>query len=448
MTTHRWIAASLNKKQVNTITIANTWAQNDTVTLTISNIDFVITIGTLVTTTQVATTIKEAISGTAFTDTSASATISPSDGAANLIPQFSEFTATSSSAVVSLTGNGSNPAALAGKPFTITVTGDGTAGNGTATMATPTTPTSQFHLDQVDNVDSNAVLADGDTFVLDNGDKDIRWGLNTYASGATTCQLATIKKYKSYTGNVGLREVNQDNNSKPYHEYRTTYFTTDDNSAITTADLEIGSGPGSGMFKWDAGAGQVVLSIYGKGQPLDTGVPCVLFKGSHASNVVRNLAGSLGVAFYGGETATVATLVSGDGPQSAAETICGSGCTLTTVTMNGGTLETNSAITTATQNGGISWIHKSGTVTTALIYGGTHYPNGAATYTTLKIYAATFDASKGTASFAVTNTIQLYKGAKYIDPQGRSGNPVFKLNGCTLADVTITMPADKTITFS
>jgi len=446
MTTSRYTGASLNRKQVSRITVANTWTAGDTYTLTVNNVDFILTIGTLVTTAQVATTIFQALTGTTFTDTTASCTIPVADGGAALIPQFSEFTATNSTASqVDLTANGSG--ALAGKPFTITVTGDGTTSTGTAAISSITVPTSQYHLDQVDNLDSNTQLADNDVLIFDTGSFDVRWGLNTYASGSTTCQFATITKYKSYTGNVGLAEYNTDNSAKPYKEYRTTYFTTDDNSVTTTANLEVGDGPGSGRFKWDAGAGQVALNIFGKGSRIEQGVPCVLFKGSHASNTVRNLAGDIGIGFFGGETATVATLITGDGPQSAASTICGSGCTLTTVTLNGGTQETNSAITTANQNGG-SWTHKSGTVTTANIYGGTHYPNGVTTYTTLKLLGSTFDLSRGNGTVTVTNTIQMYAGAKFIDPQGRVSGPVFKLNGCLPSEVTIVIPKDKTITVS
>jgi hypothetical protein len=212
--------------------------------------------------------------------------------------------------------------------------------------------------------------------------------------------------------------------------------------------LEVGEGPGSGRFKLNTGsAAASTINVFGKGNRIEQGVPCVLWKGTNASNVVNNLAGDIGIAFFGGESATVATLITGDGPQSGASTICGSGCTLTTVTLNGGNQETNSAITTANQNGG-SWIHKSGTVATANILGGTHYPNGAVTYTTLKLLGATFDLSKGNGAVTITNTIQMYAGSRFIDPQGRVSGPVFKLNGCLPSEVTIIIPKDKTITVS
>lgn len=444
MSTLRWIGASLNKRQTYTITVANTWAQNDTVTLTIDSVDFTITIGTLVTTAQVATTIKEFFNGSgSATDTSASATISMADGGASAIPQFSELTASVSGSVVTLTTNQSG--ALSGKPFTISVT-ESTAGTGTATGAAGITATSQYHASEADNWSGNAVPADGDVLIFDSGSVDMRWDLATYASGATTCQPLTITKYKSYSGNIGLAEYNADSTSDTYHEYRTTYFTTDDNTTTTTANVEVGEGTGSKRFYWNAGAGQAVLNLFDKGTRADTGVPCVLFKGTHASNVVNNLRGDVGIAFFGGETATVATLVTGDGSTSQANTVCGSGCTLTTVTLNGGTQETNSAMTTANQYGG-TWVHKSGTVTTANISAGTHYPNGGATYTTLNLFGGTFDASKGNASFTI-GTLNMYKGAKFIDPQGRAGNVAFTLKGCSLADVTIVIPPGKTVTLS
>ena len=76
MATVRWSGSSLNRRQLNRITVANTWAAADTATITIDSVDFIITIGTLVTTTQVATTIYQALTGTTFTDPTASATIS------------------------------------------------------------------------------------------------------------------------------------------------------------------------------------------------------------------------------------------------------------------------------------------------------------------------------------------------------------------------------------
>lgn len=418
------------------------WVTGDTVVATIANVSFTVTIGTLVTDAQVATTVQQALSGTTLTDTSASCTIAVADGGASLIPQFSEFTATVSSAVVTLAANGSSPAALAGKPFTITIT-ESTTGDETATGATSVTATSQWHWDQTDNWSGNTVPVDNDTVTFDSGSVDLR-----YALSAAMQPLIVIKS-KKYTGNVGLAFTNIDNSNKPYSEYRTPrYLTFDDNSVTCVYHLETGEGPGSGRFMVDAGAGQSTVNIYGKGARADTGTPCILFLGAHASNVVNNLGGDLGVAIYAGETATIATLRTGDGPSSQASTICSSGVTLTTVVMNGGYLSTDSAITTATQNAGV-WQHTTGTVTAATINGGQCFPLGGATWTTLTIGSGgEFNTSRGTATFAITNTIQMYRGSKLIDPAGRAGNVVVKLNKCALSDVTIQLATDKTYTLS
>jgi hypothetical protein len=445
MATLRWIGAAANIRQVDDVDFALTWASADTASIVIDNVAFTVVTGAAATATAAATTLYQAFEAVALTDTGAAASpISVADGGGKSIPQFSEFTATNPSAgKVRFTQSVSGSKAC--KPIVMTAT-ETTAGNGTATLTNVTAATGQHFASQVDNFTGNVQLADGDTLVFDDGAVDMLYKLNTYTSGGSTCQLAAITKTKKYTGNVGLAETNADNSSKLYHEYRTpTYFTTDDNTAITTANLETGEGPGSSRFKWDAGAGQCIVNVFGSG-PVQDNIPPLLWKGTHASNVVNNIAGNIGIAYYAGESATVVTLVTGDGPQSNAKTFCGSGCTLTTVTLNGGFQETNSAITTAAQNGG-KWNHKLGTVTTANINAGEHYPLGGATYTTLNLYG-TFDCTKGTASFVITNTIQLYKGAKFIDPQGRAGNIVFKLNGCNLEDVTIITPFNKTFTLS
>lgn len=116
-----WVA------EVNTITVADTWAQNDTVALLLNGRVVTVTIGTLVTTAQVATTIKEAWNGEDFTDSSAA--VSPTDGG----PAFQEFaqnTATVSASVVTLTANSKGKRWLEGMTCTAT-----TAGNGSATLA-------------------------------------------------------------------------------------------------------------------------------------------------------------------------------------------------------------------------------------------------------------------------------------------------------------------------
>lgn len=439
MTVHDWVGQAVNQKQVATGVVALTWAQGDEITLTIDDLDFVITIGTLVTTAQVATTVKQAFNGETFTDTAATSTIPPADGGAQAIPQFAEFIASVSGSTVTFTARNAY-----GKPITMS-SAENTAGDGTFTYTNAViAATGQHHADNADNFSGNTVLVDDDTlnFLYGEPDAGVFYGL------ALACQLAAVNKAMTWEGLVGNSRINSDTSSKKYSEYRGLYLTSDDNSVTTTFNLETGTGKGSKRFMWDSGAGQAVVNIFGRSTRIEVGVPCILWKGSHVSNIVRNLAGDLGIAFFVGETAVVLTLVTGEGSNDNASTICGAGVTLGTATLNGGFQETNSAITAAIQNGG-NWYHKLGTVTALTINGGTHYPLGAATYTTITVGPqGVLDCRKGGATFTVANTVQLYPGAKVYDPQGRMGNWVFKLNGGTLGDYEIVTPDNKTLTLS
>src|SRR3990167_1446959 len=129
MATPKYRGSAVEERQQYTGTAALTWAQGDTITLTIDNLQVVITIGTLVTTTQVATTVKEAFNGSTLTDPSASCVPTIAQGGAASIGQFAEMTATSSAAVVTFI---TNQTIRVGKPITMT-TGDvgSTAGDGT-----------------------------------------------------------------------------------------------------------------------------------------------------------------------------------------------------------------------------------------------------------------------------------------------------------------------------
>lgn len=117
---------------VDSITIGGTWLENETLTITMDGVPLVITTGSLVTTSQVATTVMQAFNGTPLTDTSASSSPTITQGGGQAIPQLSGFTASidsSDPSKVLLTADSTE-----GKPCTVTVTGTST--RGTATHAT------------------------------------------------------------------------------------------------------------------------------------------------------------------------------------------------------------------------------------------------------------------------------------------------------------------------
>lgn len=441
MATAKWIGASANVRQKDLITLAGSgdWVSGDSVTFTIANVSATITLGasSLFTDAQVATTIQQAWEGTTLTDTSATLTgFSIADGGIKAIPQFSELTATVSSNVVSLLSNGTG--ALAGKPWVLTVS-ESVTGDEAATESTSVTAISQYHANQADNWDGNSVPGNGDTVIFDAGSVDCRYQLDLGAIA-----VAQFTKYKAYSGNIGLARTNTDNSSKPYSEYRTPRYLTAD--GFTKADLEVGEGPGSGRIYLDGGTVQSAYNIFGKGTRIESGVPCVLLIGNHNSNVVRNLAGDVGLAFWGGETFTCATLISGDGPTSQAQTWCGPGCTLATVQVAGGTMATNSAVTTATQYAGF-WDHYAGTVTDLTLEGGTFRPRNACTITDATIRGK-LDLSLCSGTVTFTNLVLVDAGAEINDPNGRAAfSSGYKLN-CPPSKVKITRPSGDTVTYS
>jgi hypothetical protein len=437
MTTRIWKGKAKNVTQVNTVTIANTWAANDTITITVDGIEFVVTIGSLVTTSQVATTLYEAFNGSgSLTDTTASCSPTMAQGGAQAIPQLKEIVATVSSAVVTLT------ARTSGKPFTITVT-ETTAGTGTATGATATAATGQNFWDNADNWSGDTVPVDDDVVVFNSGAISCKYNLTT------AIQPAQVIVTKGYTGTIGLPEINIDSSSYPYNEYRTKYLTFDDNSVTCTYDLAYGEGSGSGLIRISAGAGQSIFNTYGTGSRLVTGQPTILLIGTHAANVLNTPQGDVGVAFFASETSTLVAIRCGNGTTSGATVVCGSGVTLTSavIDVHGGNLTVNSATASADVD-----INSNGTFTA--LGTGAHadidVQNGTCNYftsgtlTTLAVRSAGVF-NKDSRAATITNAIQLYKGATLKDPnKAITASGGYKLNGCVPIDVTWNVGTDRT----
>lgn len=441
MATRVWKGKAKDVLQVDSITIANTWAQGDTCTITCDGIDFVVTIGTLTTTAQVATTIKQAFNGETLTDTSATCSPTIAQGGAQLIPHFAEAVASIDSAatsVVVLT------ARTAGKPHTFTAS-ESTAGTGTATLANTTVATGKHFFSNADNWTGDTVPVDNDTIVFNSGSIDCKYGLSP------AIQPAAFIKTKTYTGKIGLPEVNTDNSSKPYNEYRTKYLTFDDNTVTCTYDLETGVGTGSTLIRIDAGAGQSIFNVYGYGSRLITGQPTTLLLGTHASNVLNVQQGDVGVAFFQGETSTLVTIRCGNGTSSGATIVCGTTVTLTSSTIDvcGGTLTINTATASGDidiSSGGTVNIFGTGAHASIDVQNGTCNYASSGTLTTLAVGSAgTFDKSVDLRAVTITNAINMYKGSTFLDPnKSVTASGGYKLNGCIADDVTLDVGTDRT----
>lgn len=440
MATKRWTGNALAVKQVTTIAVTGTWATNDTATITINGKDLTVTVGAAVTVAGVVAAIVAAINATSATD-GVIGTESRNVGGQE-IPELTEVVASGSTSPITLT------AVDAGKPFTVT-TSETTAGDGELGDPSNTTAaTGPNHWDNADNWSTGSLPADTDDVVIDTGDISILYGLD---QGAITLTSLTVTA--GFTGTIGLPELNVDSTTNTYREYRSRYLTLGNAADANPTAITIGEGDGngSGRIKLDSADSQVTLNVLGTGTRLESAVPSLLWKGTHASNVVNVTRGQVGVAQYAGETATVATLRVGFVNNQAGDSIvyCGSGTTLTTVNQTGGILTTNSNVTTVNQTGG-ELIHQAGTLGTLNCDAGEVRYLSTGTLTTANVGSGgTLDFRRDMRGRTVTNC-NLYEGSSYFDPNGT----VTHTNGidlirCTPADlVAFAIPPHRTITLS
>ncbi len=342
MATPRWIGAALPVAQISTITIANTWATADTLRVTVGTREIQLTVGTDTTTALIATALSEMWNGETQTGTGDHTF---SDTGSN-VPEFAEATATVSGSVVRLTGN------TAGKPFTLSAT-ETTAGSGTATAATVTAATGPNHWDNIDNWSTGVLPADADTVYIDNSSVSILYALDQSLIEPTAMHIAL-----SFTGEIGLPEVSDGD----YYEYRDQYL------KIGPATLKIGAGAGQGSrrMKNDCTTDVCALTVYATGTSADE-LPALIWKGTNASNSLVQVGGNVGVAMFGAETATLATI-----NKSGGDLVIGAGTTLSGALVHGGgTLNVNSAIATSlTQTAGDTVIDGTGAVALLVVRGG------------------------------------------------------------------------------
>ena len=340
-------------------TVAAVWAAGDVANVTINGRILAVTIGTLTTTAQVATTIKEAFQSTTFTDTTA--TCLPVGGGTS-IPEMSDITASisvGSTSVVNFTADGVGE-------HTLSMT-ETTAGTGTFTSAHSISGTGPNYYNATANWDTGTIPVAADDVVIDRP-VSILYG--TLDQSAVTVTSLTIGEKFTSAAYIGLPA----RNTLGYEEYR-------------QARLKIGSTTTSiygtsGRIRLDNAAIQTALTQYGAAT-LD-------WIGTHASNAIKIFAGTAYLAAYRGEVCTILTLT-----QTGGTVECGSGATLGTIIKDAGTLTINSSVTTSlTSLTGTTTIN-GGTQTLTVMGAGTLAVNNATILTTLRM-------ASGTATIAST----------------------------------------------
>lgn len=423
MASVRWQGGAAAVAQVQTFAIGGTWEVGDIVRVVIGSkkYDYSVTSATIATWVPLFVTAFNALSSTDY-------------------PELAEITASGSTSLTFTCDT-------AGRPFTITLTpleSDGSAadaqtieGAGTATTGTAATaPTGPAFWSEARNWSGGAVPVSTDDVYIEASDDDIKYGL---AQSAVT--LSSLNIAASFTGTIGLPEVNSDG-SADYYEYRSQYLAI----SATTLNIGTGEGRGSGRIKINVGTNQTAVNVRATGTGLDQDVPALLWKGTHAGNVMNATAGSIGVAWFGGETATLATLTVGyvQSRETDVKLIAGAGLSLTTLSMSGGQVTLAAGLTTITKNGG-TLVLLAGSVTTWTDDQGTSAYLGTGTITTLNVGSGcSFEFTRDMRARTVTNT-NLYRGSSTLDPFGTvTFTNAPRAVRCSLTEVTLDVGKNRT----
>jgi hypothetical protein len=403
MSTKVWQGGAQAIAQVNTVT-PSVPAVGNTFTITINGKSFTWTAG--------ATTVADVTAGLA-------ALLNASQEG-----DVTELTAVDLTTAVQITGP------LDGTPFTQTSSAAAGTGGGSPTLTTVTTTAGQSPYDWsvAANWQGGAVPVAADDVVADGTSVPILFGLDQHTITLNSLTIGT-----GFTGTIGLPPQNP----KGYTEYRTQYL------RVGATTCQIGQGPqtggGSGRLKIDFGTAQTTLTVYSTGQSADSGLPAMLFKGSHASNAVSVIAGSVGLAVLPGETATVAALRVGGAQQGQTAVVAGSGLSLTTLNMDGGTCQIACGLATLNQVAGTLTLTGTGAISTvANVDGGTLVYQSSGTIASLKV------SDGGTADFRTdprARTVTAFTvdsgGAMYDSLRTVTWTAGPILNRCSLADVTL-----------
>lgn len=230
---------------------------------------------------------------------------------------YNASTSTVASALIALSNIGTGDVTVTGTPgawlveFTNALAGNNVGQmtatsslTGTAaanvTVATTTSSAGPNHWDTADNWLPVGVPTTGDAVRFEIGNVDCLYGLDQ--TGVT---LASLWVSMGWTGQLGLPRVNQSG----YLEYRTRELTC----GIT--DLTVGQSSGSGPRKVAVNTLTVATSItvIDSGGSSETGVPCVIWRGTHADNVIEVQGGDFGSAWWSDESAQISSLVQTDG---------------------------------------------------------------------------------------------------------------------------------------
>lgn len=297
----------------------------------------------------------------------------------------------------------------AGNPMTISVA---TGGAATFSIAHTTAATGPNDFGNAQNWSTGTVPANSDTLIFDNGKINCCFGLSTSLTGLS------IYINPGYTGQIGLPFTNS-NSQSTYAEYRTRFLTVAGGTLTVNApSLQLGN--------FAFGSTTTTAVVKSTGSRLDKYTPPLLITGGNGSSQLDIIKGDVGVAFYQTDTANFPTILTNYAANAATDVTlyCGPGATLGAITKNGGTLTTNSAVTTLTQGifGGVVNV-VTGAVTTLVSNNGTINYNSTGTLGTATIDGTTvltFD--QDPRAKTVTNPILVYGNSATVIDNAKTVN--------------------------
>jgi hypothetical protein len=447
--TVRWTGAAQDVRQVSTITVAGTWATGDTATLTINNKSLTVTVGAATSTSNVADILARAVDAANAT-ADLGGTESRNFGGEE-IPEFAEIDASDNGAVLTLTS------AVPGVPFTLTRS-EATAGDGTLGAVTAVTAaTGKNWLSNAANYSGGSIPVDNDVLVFDSGDVSVLYALDHFRTNNIDLEVIV---YGTWTGQLGLPAVNVNE----YREYRARYFQQRGGSKFfrvigdvpdeTTAPLWVD-------FQDQAGASITLAGKRGEATPAD---PSVSIAGAHASTLTNVLAIERGnIEIEPSDAGTDATKYAAfvnvlmGTPTSTADDLSvtfganARGQFFGAITMSGGNLVVRCPLKVSTDEStlrvasGVVELRANGDYGTVEVHsGGTVYAIATSAYSIddLILFGGTFDMRQGIGNPSGINQV-LYAGSSFHWVDGGGGSPVVQLVGCTLSDVTLTMPPNR-----
>lgn len=165
----------------------------------------------------------------------------------------------------------------------------------TLSVAEVTASSGPNHWDTAANWSPSGVPVTADHVRFELGSSDCLYGLDQSA-----VTLASLHISMGWTGKLGLPRINESG----YHEYRTRELTC----GITSLIVGIGSGSGPQKVAINTEAIATTITVRDSGGSSESGVPTVIWRGTHADNVITVQGGDFGSAWWSDETAQISSL--------------------------------------------------------------------------------------------------------------------------------------------